>query len=112
MEMRSIAAVVALLAVSAPLTAEADPPEILWPETNPRFHWTEYGLTCGAALTLASIGAFSRITNRSHYASDTVLGAGIGLTIGYLMPFLLHYRDGVITPMAGELIGVGYSGSF
>jgi hypothetical protein len=28
------------------------------------------------------------------------------------MPVLFHYRDGVISPMVGEMIGVGYTKSF
>ena len=68
--------------------------------------------TCGAALGFATASAVSRVTNRSHYASDVVIGSAIGLAIGYAIPVFLHYHDGVISPMAGEMIGVGYTRSF
>jgi hypothetical protein len=68
--------------------------------------------TCGIALGFATASAVSRVTNRSHYASDVFIGSAIGLALGYAMPVLFHYRDGVISPMAGEMIGVGYTKSF
>src|SRR5687767_13374459 len=45
-----IACTIGLLSFSS--TAQAEP-SILWPETNPRFHWVEYGFT--SAVLLISI---------------------------------------------------------
>jgi len=49
---------------------------------------------CVAALTMASSVAILRVSAERHYFSDVVVGAGIGLGVGWLLPWLLHYRHG------------------
>lgn len=47
--------------------------------------------TCIAGMSAAIVGGALRVTTDNHYTSDVVLGAGVGLVAGYLMPVLLHY---------------------
>jgi membrane-associated phospholipid phosphatase len=48
---------------------------------------------CLATLAAASSTGVLRIVADDHYASDVLLGVGLGLTSGYLMPELLHYTN-------------------
>ncbi|HKO91027.1 MAG TPA: phosphatase PAP2 family protein, partial [Polyangiaceae bacterium] len=50
--------------------------------------------TCWAALAAASAASVMRITSDNHYATDVLLGAGIGLTSGYVLQRWLHYGFG------------------
>lgn len=56
------------------------------------------GLAVGAAATVGTM----RVVADKHYLSDVLLGAGVGLLSGYLMPRLLHYRDGRRPPRARD----------
>jgi membrane-associated phospholipid phosphatase len=47
---------------------------------------------CLWALSVASATGIFRIVADEHYASDIVIGAGIGWFYGYVMPKILHYR--------------------
>ncbi len=47
--------------------------------------------TCIAGMSAAVVGGALRVTTDNHYATDVVLGAGVGVVAGYLMPVLLHY---------------------
>lgn len=49
-------------------------------------------LACATTLTLASLTGVFRIMGNSHWATDVITGAGIGLFSGWLMPWLLHFR--------------------
>jgi membrane-associated phospholipid phosphatase len=49
---------------------------------------------CVAALAAATASGTLRISSDTHYATDVLLGAGVGLFAGYGMPTLLHYRSG------------------
>jgi membrane-associated phospholipid phosphatase len=49
---------------------------------------------CIAALTTASATGALRIMSDNHYATDTLVGAAIGLGSGLGLPWLLHYRGG------------------
>jgi membrane-associated phospholipid phosphatase len=48
---------------------------------------------CATALTVATTSAIGRVITDRHYASDVIVGAGLGLSLGWLMPWLLHYRS-------------------
>jgi hypothetical protein len=53
-------------------------------------------------ICLLSIGAASatgvlRLMSDNHYASDVLLGIGLGVASGYLLPEWLHYRGGEAT---------------
>lgn len=50
-------------------------------------------LACGLGIFFAAATGVERITADWHYASDLVLGLGLGLVSGWLVPSLLHYRD-------------------
>lgn len=77
---------------------------------------------CVAAMALATTTGVMRIVADKHYASDVLLGAGVGLFSGWLLPELLHYRgeadsrDGrtwMISPNFGpDFAGAGVSGTF
>lgn len=69
-------------------------------------------LTSGAALTTG----VSRIAADRHYATDVLLGMGVGFGIGYAVPVLLHYSRGKpgmtlsLAPCTGRCLSL--SGSF
>ena len=56
---------------------------------------------CTWALGVATFTGIARIVHDVHYASDVIAGAGVGLFYGYLMPRLLHFRNGRLIT-AGE----------
>jgi len=58
-------------------------------------------IACGTGLVLATATGLVRLTADRHYVSDVVVGAGIGLTFGWLVPWLLHYSQ-PIEPGGGE----------
>jgi membrane-associated phospholipid phosphatase len=47
---------------------------------------------CGAALLVASTVATLRMIADRHYVTDVLVGAVLGLSTGFLMPYLLHYQ--------------------
>jgi membrane-associated phospholipid phosphatase len=47
---------------------------------------------CVWALTVASATGIFRIVADEHYASDILVGSGVGWFYGYVMPKLLHYK--------------------
>ena len=49
---------------------------------------------CISALALATATGLFRIIGDRHYATDVLVGAAIGLSIGYIYPWLLHYQEG------------------
>lgn len=55
---------------------------------------------CVGALTAATGVALLRVSADRHYFSDVVVGAGIGLGVGWLLPWLLHYRNAA--PSTGD----------
>lgn len=71
-------------------------------------HHTELGLfgqagdaaTCATAMALATAVGALRIAADRHYATDVILGAGVGVLSGWLVPWLLHY-DVVDDPALG-----------
>jgi membrane-associated phospholipid phosphatase len=38
--------------------------------------------------------AFSRLLADRHYATDVIVGMGMGFGLGYAVPVLLHYSHG------------------
>ena len=56
-------------------------------------------VACGLALTWASANALARIASDRHWVSDVIVGAGIGLSLGWLMPELIYFAD----PETGDL---------
>jgi membrane-associated phospholipid phosphatase len=48
---------------------------------------------CIASLTFATATGMFRLIGDRHYVSDVVMGAAIGFGLGYVYPWLLHYRD-------------------
>jgi membrane-associated phospholipid phosphatase len=48
-------------------------------------------IACGAMLGLAAINGYARLAGDKHYASDLVVGIGIGAFAGFVLPELLHY---------------------
>jgi membrane-associated phospholipid phosphatase len=47
--------------------------------------------TCVAGMSAAIVGGVLRVMSDNHYASDVLLGAGVGVVAGYVMPVVLHY---------------------
>jgi hypothetical protein len=51
-------------------------------------------VACVAAMGVAGMTAFLRISTDAHYATDVLMGAALGTTTGLLVPWALHYRFG------------------
>lgn len=62
-------------------------------------HHTELGLfgpegdaaACATGIAMASAVGMLRILSDRHYATDVLLGAGVGILSGWIVPWLLHY---------------------
>lgn len=54
-------------------------------------------LACATTLTLASATGLFRIMADEHWATDVIVGAGVGLFSGWLLPWLLHFRHDTAT---------------
>jgi membrane-associated phospholipid phosphatase len=58
---------------------------------------------CIGSLTLATMTGLFRIIGDRHWTTDVIAGAAFGFSLGYLYPWLLHYRGGADKPSsAGE----------
>ncbi len=55
---------------------------------------------CTWAVGVAAATGLFRIVSDAHYATDVLAGAGIGWFYGYVMPKLIHYRNGTRTARA------------
>jgi membrane-associated phospholipid phosphatase len=49
---------------------------------------------CVVMLGLTAANGVGRLVSDNHYASDVILGMGIGLASGYILPSVLHYGFG------------------
>lgn len=90
--------------------------------------------TCATVLVAAGTQGVLRVVSDNHYATDVMLGAALGFTSGYVVPWLLHYRTrrpsavsrwlvptftsrelgiaGAVAPSVGpSMVGVTLSGS-
>jgi membrane-associated phospholipid phosphatase len=75
-------------------------------------HHTELGLLgregaaamCATGMALASTVGVLRILADRHYATDVIVGAGVGVLSGWLVPWLLHYD--VADPVSGTSMTV------
>jgi membrane-associated phospholipid phosphatase len=47
---------------------------------------------CVGSLVLATATGLFRVIGDRHYLSDVLVGAAIGFALGYVYPWLLHYR--------------------
>jgi len=56
-------------------------------------------VACGGALTAAAAVGSLRVMSDQHWVSDIMIGATIGSTLGFGLPWALHYRGGA-TPVA------------
>jgi len=51
-------------------------------------------LPCAFMITASLVDGVGRIVADKHYASDVVLGWGVGAFSGYVLPSALHYGFG------------------
>jgi membrane-associated phospholipid phosphatase len=59
----------------------------------PLYGRKEYDVgACVESLALATATGLFRIIGDRHYTTDVLIGAAVGFSIGYLYPWLLHYR--------------------
>ena len=58
---------------------------------------------CGAAMTLAGATALLRIIADKHYATDTLVGALVGVSAGMLLPYVMHFASWAPFPVARDL---------
>jgi hypothetical protein len=68
---------------------------------GPRSAWD--GGVCGGAMALAMATAMLRMTADVHYATDTIAGAFIGLSFGFLLPLALHFAPWAPLPVARSM---------
>ncbi len=52
-------------------------------------------LIWGVGLTLATATGYLRIAGDKHYLTDVVVGAGVGMAIGYVIPRLMQHDVGI-----------------
>jgi len=58
---------------------------------------------CGAAMTIAGATALLRIIADKHYATDTLVGALVGIGTGMLLPYVMHFAPWAPLPVARDL---------
>lgn len=58
-------------------------------------------VVCGSALAAAATVGTMRVMSDQHWVSDIMIGATVGSTIGFGLPWALHYRGGA-TASANE----------
>lgn len=51
-------------------------------------------LACAVGVTMAASVGLLRIMTDNHYATDILVGSGLGFGLGYGLPYFLHYRHG------------------
>ncbi len=61
---------------------------------------------CAESLVLATATGLFRIIGDRHYATDVLVGAAIGFSIGYFYPWLWHYRYGSQPSAATRKLGM------
>jgi membrane-associated phospholipid phosphatase len=57
---------------------------------------------CIGSLALATATGLFRILGDRHYTTDVLVGAAIGVSLGYIYPWLLHYQEGDPMHSLGE----------
>ncbi len=62
----------------------------------------------GSAIGLASTVSLLRVTSGAHFISDVVVGAAVGSTLGYVIPYI--HRTHTATVSLSPLIGPDYRG--
>jgi membrane-associated phospholipid phosphatase len=62
--------------------------------------WGDDAACIGSMLAASGVGAL-QVAADLHWFTDVLLGAGVGMASGYLLPWLLHYRPGRSGPVAG-----------
>lgn len=72
-------------------------------------------LACGATMTTATAVMLLRVVADKHWATDSLVGAALGLGVGFGLPYLLHYgphlrRGGARLTLAPWTDGRGGSG--
>ncbi len=75
-------------------------------------------LACGAAVAMAATNAVARLVADRHYLSDVIVGVGLGLAGGFMLPLLAHYRPplsenarlAVVPAASGNLGGLAVVG--
>ena len=60
-------------------------------------------LGCGGAMTIAGATALLRIIADKHYATDTLVGALVGITSGMLLPYVMHFASWAPFPVARDM---------
>jgi membrane-associated phospholipid phosphatase len=78
--------------------------------------WADAAI-CALSAANALATATTRVVAVRHYASDVIVGTGVGFGIGYTVPVLLHYsRSGRSIALGPDPICggncVGVSGTF
>jgi len=63
-------------------------------------------LGCAGGMLAATATSMLRIVADMHYASDTLIGATIGLTAGMLVPYILHFAPWAPFPIAKHMRNV------
>ena len=78
---------------------------------------------CASAMTLATTTAAFRVMADKHWTTDVLVGAGVGIFSGWLLPWLMHGRTfldvegervrGSFSPMLDRTTyGLGFQGTF
>jgi hypothetical protein len=76
-------------------------------------------MACGTALLTATIVATLRVVADRHHATDVVIGGLVGLAVGLLMPWALHYawdpiedEPPAVAPLGASRMMLSWSGSY
>jgi membrane-associated phospholipid phosphatase len=82
-------------------------------------NWAADRAACIGAQAIATATAVLRVSADRHYASDVIIGAGIGTGVGYVLPTLFQYatsgrhdRQLAIVPGSAGAYLLTYGGSF